>query len=70
MKITELRERTLPDLEKNLLSLRKIQFGLRFQLKTQQLADTSQIKKVRRDIARTKTIIQEKEGSDEFRQSK
>ena len=70
MKITELREKTLSDLDKSLLSLRKVQFGLRFQLKTQQLTDTSQIKKVRKDIARIKTIIQVKEGGDEFRQSK
>lgn len=70
MKAIELRGKGLPDLEKELLSLRRIQFGLRFQLKTQQLTDTSQVKKVRKDIARIKTIIREKEEGDEFRQSK
>ncbi|MXS79731.1 MULTISPECIES: 50S ribosomal protein L29 [Nitrosomonas] len=70
MKVIELKGKGLPDLEKELLSLRRIQFGLRFQLKTQQLTDTSQVKKVRRDIARIKTIIREKEDGDEFRQSK
>ncbi|SFU78822.1 LSU ribosomal protein L29P [Nitrosomonas eutropha] len=70
MKAIELRGKGLPDLEKELLSLRRIQFGLRFQLKTQQLTDTSQVKKVRKDIARIKTIIREKEDGDEFRQSK
>lgn len=70
MKAIELRGKGLSDLEKELLSLRRIQFGLRFQLKTQQLTDTSQVKKVRKDIARIKTIIREKEDGDEFRQSK
>lgn len=70
MKAIELRTKELTDLEKELLALRKIQFGLRFQLKIQQLADISQVKKVRRDIARIKTIIREKEDSNEFRQSK
>lgn len=70
MKAIELRGKGLSDLEKELLSLRRIQFGLRFQLKTQQLTDTSQVKKVRKDIARIKTIIREKEEGDEFRQSK
>ena len=70
MKAVELRTKELTDLEKDLLALRKIQFGLRLQLKTQQLADISQVKKVRRDIARIKTIIREKEDNNEFRQSK
>jgi large subunit ribosomal protein L29 len=67
MKATELREKALPDLKKELLSLRKTQFGLRLQLKTQQLTNISQIKKTRRDIARTKTIIREKENVNNFR---
>lgn len=46
MKAVELRTKELTDLEKELLALRKIQFGLRLQLKTQQLADISQVKKV------------------------
>ncbi len=67
MKMAELRKKELLDLESELLSLRKIQFGLRFQLKTQQLTDISQIKKVRRDIARVKTLIREKEVNNGFR---
>jgi len=70
MKAAELRKKGLTDLENELLSLRKIQFGLRLQLKTQQLADVSQVKKIRKGIARIKTIIREKEGGNEFRQSK
>lgn len=65
--MAELRKKELLDLESELLSLRKIQFGLRFQLKTQQLTDISQIKKVRRDIARVKTLIREKEVNNGFR---
>jgi large subunit ribosomal protein L29 len=38
----------------------KAQFGLRMQLATQQLTNTSQMKKVRRDIARVRTMMKEK----------
>lgn len=62
MKAQELREKKLPELEKELLSLRRAQFGLRLQHRTQQLANVSQIKVVRRDVARLKTIIREKIG--------
>jgi len=55
MKPSELRE-----LNKELESLLRAQFGLRMQVATQQLANTSQLKKVRRDIARVRTIIKEK----------
>jgi large subunit ribosomal protein L29 len=43
-----------------LLDLLKAQFGLRMQLATQQLSNTSQMSKVRRDIARVRTLIREK----------
>ena len=43
-----------------LLDLLKAQFGLRMQLATQQLSNSSQISKVRRDIARVRTLIREK----------
>jgi large subunit ribosomal protein L29 len=43
-----------------LLELRKAQFGLRMQVATQQLTNTSQVGKVRKDIARVKTIQREK----------
>jgi large subunit ribosomal protein L29 len=60
MKAKELREKSEADLNKELLDLRKAQFGLRMQVATQQLANTSQIGKVRKDIARVKTIQREK----------
>ena len=60
MKASELRSKTGEDLQKELNELLKAQFGLRMQHATQQLANTSQIKKVRRDIARVRTMMKEK----------
>jgi large subunit ribosomal protein L29 len=60
MKTSELRAKNDADLQKELLELRKAQFGLRMQVATQQLTNTSQVGKVRRDIARIKTIQREK----------
>ena len=60
MKASELRSKTGEDLQKELNELLKAQFGLRMQHATQQLANTSQMKKVRRDIARVRTIMKEK----------
>jgi len=48
------------ELKKELLDLLKAQFGMRMQLATQQLTNTSQMSKVRRDIARVRTLIREK----------
>ena len=60
MKPSELRGKQPTELQKELESLLRAQFGLRMQLATQQLANTSQLKKVRRDIARVRTILKEK----------
>ena len=60
MKASELRAKSAPDLNKELNDLLKAQFSLRMQLATQQLNNTSEIKKVRRDIARVRTLIGEK----------
>ncbi|CAH1905424.1 50S ribosomal subunit protein L29 [Candidatus Nitrotoga sp. HW29] len=60
MKANELRMKSVPDLDKELLSLTKAQFGLRMQAATQQLSNNSQLLKMRRDIARVKTILTEK----------
>ena len=60
MKASELREKSAADLQQELLSLTKAQFGLRMQIATQQLSNTSQLGKVRRDIARVKTVLKEK----------
>jgi large subunit ribosomal protein L29 len=60
MKPSELREKNGDDLQKELEGLLRAQFGLRMQLATQQLNNTSQMKKVKRDIARVRTIMREK----------
>lgn len=60
MKASELKAKSVADLQSELLSLTKAQFGLRMQMATQQLTNNSQLNKVRRDIARVKTILTEK----------
>jgi large subunit ribosomal protein L29 len=60
MKASELRNKDQAELKQELMSLLKAQFGLRMQKGTQQLTNTSQIKKVRRDIARVKTVMNTK----------
>jgi len=60
MKASELKTKSTADLQQELLSLTKAQFSLRMQVATQQLTDNSQLGKVRRDIARVKTILKEK----------
>ena len=62
MKASELRAKSAADLNKELNDLLKAQFSLRMQLATQQLNNTSEIKKVRRDIARVRTMMKEKAG--------
>ncbi len=59
MKASELREKSVAELEEELLSLRKEQFNLRMQRATGQLARPDQFGKVRKDIARVKTVITE-----------
>jgi large subunit ribosomal protein L29 len=62
MKATELRGKDQEALQKELNELMKAQFGLRMQIATQQLSNTSQLKKVRRDIARVKTVMNSKDA--------
>jgi len=60
MKASELKAKPVNDLQQELLSLTKAQFGLRMQVATQQMTNTSELRKVRRDIARVKTVLTEK----------
>jgi large subunit ribosomal protein L29 len=60
MKASELRAKNTDELRSELSELLKAQFSLRMQVATQQLTNNSQIGKVRRDIARVRTIINEK----------
>ncbi|SOE46026.1 LSU ribosomal protein L29p (L35e) [plant metagenome] len=63
MKASELRTKSAEELGKELESLLRAQFGLRMQKATQQLANNSQLGKVRRDIARVRTLLTEKSGN-------
>ncbi|MDP4590888.1 MAG: 50S ribosomal protein L29 [Burkholderiaceae bacterium] len=63
MKASELRSKTAEEIRTELDSLLKAQFGLRMQKATQQLTNNSQIVKVRRDIARARTLLTEKAGA-------
>ncbi|MVW73467.1 MULTISPECIES: 50S ribosomal protein L29 [unclassified Bordetella] len=62
MKASELRSKDAAELGKELESLLKAQFGLRMQKATQQLGNTTQLRNVRRDIARVRTLLTEKAG--------
>ena len=56
----ELRAKSAEDLQKELLELRRAQFGLRMQIATQSLSKNSEIERVRKQIARVHTLIVEK----------
>lgn len=59
-KVKELRTKNIAELQSELLELVKAKFGLRMQHATQQLSNTAQLRNIRRDIARAKTILGEK----------
>jgi large subunit ribosomal protein L29 len=63
MKAKDIRGKSPAELDKELTDLLKAQFNLRMQKATQQLANTGQIKSVRRDIARVRTLMREKAGA-------
>jgi len=61
MKANELREKTVNELDGVLVDLKSELFNLRFQLATGQLENTSRINAVKKDIARVKTVLRERE---------
>ena len=61
MKANELTAMSVEQLQENVKELKTELFGLRFQLATGQLQNTMQISEVKRDIARCKTILRQKE---------
>mgnify|MGYP003408331262 FL=1 len=63
MKATELRQKSVEDLHKDLESLQRQQFTLRMAKATGQLAKNHQVDVVRKDIARIKTLLTEKQGN-------
>ena len=60
MDANELREKTPDQLREELTNLKKEAFNLRFQQATNQLENTARMRVVRRDVARVKTILNEK----------
>ncbi|MEM7718148.1 MAG: 50S ribosomal protein L29 [Pseudomonadota bacterium] len=60
MDANELREKTPDQLRDELTNLKKEAFNLRFQQATNQLENTSRVREVRRNVARVKTILNEK----------
>ena len=62
MKANELREKTSEELEAALIAELKQQFNLRMQLSTGQLNESHKVKQTRRNIARIKTVLNQKAG--------
>jgi len=62
MKASDIRSKNDAELQTELESLLKAQFSLRMQRATQQLANNSQLGKVRKDIARVRTVMAQKAG--------
>ena len=63
MKTSELRQKDVPGLQTEVKALQKAHFGLRMQKATQQLGNTATLRSARRDIARAKTILVEKQSA-------
>ena len=63
MKAADVKAMTVDELQDKLVDLKKEQFNLRFQKATGQMENTARVRQVRRDIARVKTIMQQKSAS-------
>ena len=63
MNTSELRQKDVAGLQSEVKALQKAHFGLRMQKATQQLNNTATLRSTRRDIARAKTILVEKQSS-------
>ncbi len=64
MKSTELRKKDIAGLQTEIKALQRAHFGLRMQKATQQITNTATLRIARRDIARAKTILVEKQRAD------
>ena len=63
MNTAELRQKDVAGIKEEIKALQKAHFGLRMQKATQQLNNHSQLGKTRRDIARAKTILAQKQAA-------
>jgi len=61
MKASEIREKSQSELEQEMMELKSELFKLRFQLATNQLDNPMRLKEVKKDIARVKTVMRERE---------
>lgn len=61
MKANDLRDKTPDQLDDELIKLKKEQFNLRFQAATGQLENTARVRHLRREIAKVKTVLREKQ---------
>lgn len=64
MKAVELKDLSIQELKKRLMDEEENLANLRFQLATSQLESPIKVRTVRRDIARLKTVLQQKEGTE------
>lgn len=60
MKANELRTKSPEELQKELSELMRAHFSLRMQIATQQMNNTAQLRRTRRDIARVRTVMNQK----------
>jgi len=65
MKAAELRQKDVAGLQTEVKALQKAHFGLRMQKATQQITNTATLRTARRDIARAKTILVEKQSDEQ-----
>ena len=65
MKASEFRDLSVEELEVKAIELAEALFNLKFQHATGQLDNTAQLKRTRRDIARVKTVLEEKRRANE-----
>ena len=63
MKAADIRAMTVDQIDDEVLKLKKESFNLRFQRATGQLENTARVREVRGDIARLKTIAQQKRAA-------
>jgi large subunit ribosomal protein L29 len=66
MRASELRQKSTPDLNKELIDLLRAQFNLRMQRSMGQMPRHDQFAKLRRDVARIKTILNERSSADKM----
>ena len=65
MKASEIRKMSVAQIEEAITETRHALMNMRFQTITGQLTDTSQVRNVRRDVARLETILKEKQMAEE-----